>query len=109
MPNYNAKEQLRRVYQQTDECEKTFIPAKPKVDLYGEGHMFRVCAYCRVSTDNDEQLSSFELQQAHYKQVVQDHPNWELKRIYADEGISGTSLKNRDTQLNKVNWRLRHE
>lgn len=41
-------------------------------------------------------LSSFELQQAHYKQVVQDHPNWELKRIYADEGISGTSLKNRD-------------
>lgn len=96
MPNYNAKEQLRRVYQQTDECEKTFIPAKPKVDLYGEGHMFRVCAYCRVSTDNDEQLSSFELQQAHYKQVVQDHPNWELKRIYADEGISGTSLKKRD-------------
>lgn len=96
MPNYNAKEQLRRVYQQTDECEKTFIPAKPKVNLYGEGHMFRVCAYCRVSTDNDEQLSSFELQQAHYKQVVQDHPNWELKRIYADEGISGTSLKNRD-------------
>ena len=96
MPNYNAKEQLRRVYQQTDECEKTFIPAKPKVDLYGEGHMFRVCAYCRVSTDNDEQLSSFELQQAHYKQVVQDHTNWELKRIYADEGISGTSLKNRD-------------
>lgn len=96
MPNYNAKEQLRRVYQQTDECEKTFIPAKPKVDLYGEGHMFRVCVYCRVSTDNDEQLSSFELQQAHYKQVVQDHPNWELKRIYADEGISGTSLKNRD-------------
>ena len=96
MPNYNAKEQLRRVYKQTDECEKTFIPAKPKVDLYGEGHMFRVCAYCRVSTDNDEQLSSFELQQAHYKQVVQDHPNWELKRIYADEGISGTSLKNRD-------------
>ena len=96
MPNYNAKEQLRRVYQQTDECEKTFIPAKPKVDLYGEGHMFRVCAYCLVSTDNDEQLPSFELQQAHYKQVVQDHPNWELKRIYADEGISGTSLKNRD-------------
>lgn len=97
MPNYNSREQLRRVYQQTDEGDKTFIPAKPKVDLYGEGHLFRVCAYCRVSTDNDEQLSSFELQQAHYKQVVQDHPNWELKRIYADEGISGTSLKNRDS------------
>jgi len=96
MPYNSTKEQLRQVYQRVEEGEKTFIPAKPKVDLYGEGHLFRVCAYCRVSTDNDEQLSSFELQQAHYKQVVQDHPNWELKRIYADEGISGTSLKNRD-------------
>ena len=46
-----------------------------------------------VSTENDEQLSSFELQQSHYKQLVMDHPNWELKHIYADEGISGTSLK----------------
>ena len=36
MPNYNSREQLRRVYQQTDEGDKTFIPAKPKVDLYGE-------------------------------------------------------------------------
>jgi site-specific DNA recombinase len=96
MPSNSTKEQLRQVYQRVEEGEKTFIPAKPKVDLYGEGHLFRVCAYCRVSTDNDEQLSSFELQQAHYKQVVQDHPNWSLKRIYADEGISGTSLKNRD-------------
>ncbi len=77
--------------------DKTFIPAKPKVDLYGEGHVFRVCAYCRVSTDNDEQLSSFELQQAHYRQVAHDHPNWDLKHIYADEGISGTSLKKRDS------------
>ena len=58
--------------------------------------MFRVCAYCRVSTDNDEQLSSYELQLAHYKQLAGEHPNWDLRQIYADEGISGTSLKNRD-------------
>ena len=96
MADIQAKEQLRRVYQRVDESTKTFIPAKPKADLYGEGHIYRVCAYCRVSTDNDEQLSSFELQQAHYRQLVEDHPNWELKHIYADEGISGTSLKNRD-------------
>ncbi|NLC14144.1 MAG: recombinase family protein, partial [Chloroflexi bacterium] len=44
----------------------------------------------------DAQLSSYELQQAHYQQVASSHPNWDLKRIYADEGISGTSLKNRD-------------
>ena len=92
----DKREELRQIYQRQDNGEKTFIPAKPKVDLYGEGHLFRVCAYCRVSTDNDEQLSSYELQQAHYKQLANDHPNWELRRIFADEGISGTSLKNRD-------------
>ena len=73
-----------------------YIPAKPKVDIYGDGRIFRVCAYCRVSTDRDEQLSSFELQQEHYQQLVGNHPNWDLRHIYADEGISGTSLKNRD-------------
>ena len=93
MSNYSSREELRQVYQREDQGEKTFIPAKPKADLYGGSHTFRTCAYCRVSTDNDEQLSSFELQQNHYKHLVQDHPNWELKAIYADEGISGTSLK----------------
>ena len=91
-----AREELRQLYQKEEAGDKTFIPAKPKADLYGEDHIFRVCAYCRVSTDNDEQLSSFELQQKHYKQLAQAHPNWDFKRIYADEGISGTSLKNRD-------------
>lgn len=94
--NGDKREELRQLYQRQDSGEKTFIPAKPKVDIYGEGHIFRVCAYCRVSTDNDEQLSSYELQQAHYKQLAIDHPNWDLRHIYADEGISGTSLKNRD-------------
>ena len=101
MAYIQTREQLRQVYQTADESTKTYIPAKPKADLYGEGHIYRVCAYCRVSTDNDEQLSSFELQQAHYRQLVEDHPNWELKHIYADEGISGTSLKNRD-QFNEM-------
>ncbi|MBQ3372824.1 MAG: recombinase family protein [Anaerolineaceae bacterium] len=96
MPSNESREELRQLYRREDTGEKTFIPAKPKVDLYGAGYPFRACAYCRVSTDNDEQLSSFELQQAHYKQLVLEHPNWELKQIYADEGISGTSLKNRD-------------
>lgn len=76
--------------------DRTFIPAKPKIDIYGAERIFRVCAYCRVSTDNDAQLSSFELQQAHYRQLMETHPNWDLKHIYADEGISGTSLKKRD-------------
>ena len=90
------RENLRKIYQREDNGDKTFIPAKPKINPNEKDRFFRVCAYCRVSTDNDEQLSSYELQQAHYKQLVQDHPNWDLRRIYADEGISGTSLKNRD-------------
>ena len=90
------REQLREVYRREELSASAFIPAKPKIDIYGEGREFRVCAYCRVSTDNDEQLSSYELQQAHYRQLVGNHPNWDLRAIYADEGISGTSLKNRD-------------
>ena len=103
----NKREELRQIYQRQDSGEKTFIPAKPKVDLYGEGHLFRVCACCRASTDNDEQLYSYELQQAHYKQLANDHPNWELRRIFADEGISGTSLKNRD-EFNAMIEACRH-
>ena len=90
------RDSLRLAYQREEATASRFIPAKPKVDIYGADRFFRVCAYCRVSTDNDEQLSSFELQQQHYKQLVGNHPNWDLKKIYADEGISGTSLKNRD-------------
>ncbi len=76
-----------------DTWEKRFIPAKPKATL--RNRLFRVCAYCRVSTDNDAQMSSFELQQAHYRQLADQRPNWSLRHIYADEGISGVSLKNR--------------
>ena len=101
MSRDQVKEELRQVYQRAEARYQAYIPAKPKVNLYGDEHVFRVCAYCRVSTENDEQLSSFELQQSHYKQLVMDHPNWELKLIYADEGISGTSLKNRD-QFNEM-------
>ena len=101
MSRDQAKEELRQVYQRAEARYQAYIPAKPKVNLYGDEHVFRVCAYCRVSTENDEQLSSFELQQSHYKQLVMDHPNWVLKHIYADEGISGTSLKNRD-QFNEM-------
>jgi len=101
MSHLQNRENLRQIYQKADNSNKTFIPAKPKANLYGAEHIYRVCAYCRVSTDNDEQLSSFELQQTHYRQLAQEHPNWDLKHIYADEGISGTSLKNRD-QFNEM-------
>lgn len=95
------KEKLRKLYQSEDAGDKVFIPAKPKINLDDQARTFRVCAYCRVSTDQDAQTSSFELQQAHYRQLARDRPNWDLRRIYADEGISGTSLKNR-TEFNAM-------
>lgn len=91
-----SREEKRQLYHQSTAGEKTFIPAKPKADIHNTTQALRVCAYCRVSTDSDEQLSSFEFQQAHYKQLTESHPNWHLKHIYADEGISGTSLRRRE-------------
>ena len=56
----------------------------------------RTAAYARVSTDNVQQTSSYELQKKYYEDFVVHHPNWTLVKIYADEGISGTSLAHRD-------------
>lgn len=55
----------------------------------------RVAAYCRVSTDQEEQLNSYENQIRYYKSMLSDHPEYELVDIYADEGISGTNTKKR--------------
>lgn len=78
------------------EVGRIFIPAPVQDDLRAENRTYRTCAYCRVSTDSDEQLSSFELQNEHFKNLVGRHPNWDLQHIFADEGISGTSLKRRE-------------
>lgn len=56
----------------------------------------RVAAYARVSTDNEEQLSSFEAQRNYYAQYIRSKSEWEFVEVYADEGISATSTKKRD-------------
>ena len=56
----------------------------------------KVAAYCRVSTDQEEQLSSYENQVRYYTEVITRNPDYELVDIYADEGISGTNTKKRD-------------
>ncbi len=56
----------------------------------------RVAAYCRVSTDSEEQLNSYEAQKAYYTQKIEENPDWELAGIFADKGLSGTSMKKRD-------------
>lgn len=55
-----------------------------------------VAAYCRVSTDSDEQASSYEVQIEHYTNFIQKNPEWSLAGIYADDGITGTNTKKRD-------------
>ena len=60
-----------------------------------------MAAYCRVSTDQDEQLSSYENQVRYYKEYIRQNPLYELVDIYADEGISGTNTKKR-TEFNRL-------
>ena len=73
------------------------IPPKAKYNRRKlDDEKLRIAAYCRVSTDSDDQYTSFESQKQHYLDYIGKHKNWELIRIYADEGISGTSTKRRD-------------
>lgn len=55
----------------------------------------RVAAYCRVSTDHEDQANSFESQQRYFRQYIERNPDWELYEIFADEGISGTNTQKR--------------
>lgn len=59
-------------------------------------HKRRVAAYARVSTDSDEQLSSYAAQVDFYTQYIRSNPEWEFVNVYTDEGISGTNTKKRD-------------
>ena len=57
----------------------------------------RVAAYCRVSTDSDDQLNSYEAQKAYYTDYISHNPQWSFAGIYADEGITGTSTAKRES------------
>ena len=56
----------------------------------------RVAAYARVSTDDEEQQTSYEHQVTHYTQYIQEHEGWLFAGMFTDEGITGTSTKHRD-------------
>ena len=55
----------------------------------------RVAAYARVSTDEEEQLNSYEAQVRYYSEYIKSHPDWEFVEVYSDEGISGTHTEKR--------------
>lgn len=77
----------------------TVIPAK--VERFtekplAERNKRKVCGYARVSTDKDEQLTSYEAQLDYYTNYIQSHEGWEFVGMYSDEGISGTNTKHRE-------------
>ena len=64
--------------------------------------MLRVAAYCRVSTDKDDQKNSFEGQKSYFESYIKSKSDWTLVKIYADEGISGTSTNKRKEFNNMI-------
>lgn len=56
----------------------------------------KVAGYARVSTDSDEQFTSYEAQVDYYTRFIQSHPDWEFVKVYTDEGISGTDTRHRE-------------
>lgn len=77
----------------------TVIPSKINpitLTPVGQVAKRKVAAYARVSTDSDEQYTSYDAQVTYYTNFIKGKPNWEFVKVYADEGISGTSTKRRD-------------
>ena len=87
------------------QAEKTVRYIAPKASVSEEVknkyRQKRVAAYCRVSTQQEEQINSYEVQTRYYTEKINAEPKWKLVRIFADKGISGTSTKHRD-EFNKM-------
>lgn len=88
---------------QPQEKQIIVIPANP---LVAQNRTFprqlRAAAYCRVSTDQEEQLTSYEAQVAYYTDKIMSNHEWTLAGIFADEGITGTSVKKRTNFLRMI-------
>ena len=84
------------------------IPANPLLqDTRKRKKNLRVAAYCRVSTEEEEQQSSFEIQVEYYTNKINSHDNWKLVKIFADYGISGVQVKKRTQFLEKCSIKFR--
>jgi site-specific DNA recombinase len=80
------------------------IPAKVETgrdDANPDGEKKKIAVYARVSTMEEEQQSSQELQESYFKEMIAKNENWELYKIYADHGVTGTNTKNR-TAFNEM-------
>lgn len=78
------------------ESNVTVIPAKPQTaSNRNQYKQLRVAAYCRVSTEQEEQQNSYQVQIEYYTDLIHSKKEWTLAGIFADEGISGTQTKKR--------------
>ena len=93
------KAAIRERYKGVEPSLLEVIPATAPETMAVEDRILNVAAYIRVSTDNDEQTSSFELQQNDFTERIQANPKWNFVGIYSDEGISGTELSHRKGML----------
>ena len=71
-------------------------PTKSLADAEHVSTLTKVAAYCRVSTDEEDQINSYEIQQRKYTEKILSEPGWKMVGIYADRGITGTSISNRE-------------
>ena len=96
------KQKIADRYKGVDPSRLIVIPAKPADEMNLEEKPLKVAAYVRVSTENDEQKSSFELQVNEFTDRIKSNPHWEFAGIYSDEGISGTELSHRKGMLQLI-------
>ena len=98
----DSKQKIRNRYRGVDPSELEVIPAIATDEIALEERKLKVAAYVRVSTENDEQTSSYALQVNDFTERIKANPNWEFAGIYSDEGISGTELSHRKGMLQLI-------
>lgn len=79
------KQRIRNRYKGVDASKLEVIPAKVVEEFGQNTSIRRVAAYVRVSTDNDEQTSSYELQKNYYTDYIKAQPGWEFAGIYDEK------------------------
>lgn len=98
----DSKQKIRSRYKGIDPSQLEVIPAIATDEIALDQRPLKVAAYVRVSTENDEQTSSYELQVNDFTERIKANPNWEFAGIYSDEGISGTNLTHRKGMLQMI-------
>lgn len=88
----NTKEKKVRIIAETINLQENTFQSYRRI---------RVAAYCRVSTKQEEQINSYEVQKKHYTEKINANPEWQMVGIFADKGITGTSVLKRD-EFNKM-------